>query len=154
LISVDAIDWYHAHEKEQNLPGLTLFLQLPEKNTCIVSENFAVLNKVKPGETIELHGPNGPVPLRVLGTIQDYHWSRGSIYVDRDFYKDAFQDALIDACHAFIKKDGHEEETRARIKKFCDSKALVILSRQDLDSWTENFLRRLYLLSYLQQIAV
>ncbi|HEV3144678.1 MAG TPA: FtsX-like permease family protein, partial [Gemmataceae bacterium] len=154
LISVDAVDYYHAHEKNHNLPDLALFLELPEKNTCLVSENFAVLNKVKPGDTIELRGPNGPVPLRILGTIQDYHWSRGSIYVDRDFYKDAFQDPLIDTCHAFIKKDGHEAETRARVKKFCDSQALVMLSRQDIDSWTANFLRRLYLLSYLQQIAV
>ncbi|HLW68337.1 MAG TPA: FtsX-like permease family protein [Gemmataceae bacterium] len=154
LISVDAVDYYHAHEHSRNLPDLSLFLQLPEKNTCIVSENFAVLNHVKKGDTIELHGPNGPVPLHILGVIPDYHWSRGSIYVDRDFYKDAFQDPLIDTCHAFLKKDGHEEETRARVKKFCDSRALVVLNRQDIDVWTASFLRRLYFLSYLQQMVV
>jgi putative ABC transport system permease protein len=154
LISVDAVDYYHAHEKSHNLPDLPLFLELPEKNTCIVSENFAVLNHVKAGDSIEMRGPNGPVPLRILGAIPDYHWSRGSIYVDRDFYKVAFQDPLIDTCHAFIKNDGHEEETRARVKKFCDSQALVVLNRRDIDSWTANFLRRLYLLTYLQQLTV
>jgi len=154
LISVDAVDYYHAHEKGHNLPDLPLFLELPEKNTCIVSENFAVLNHVKAGDTIEMRGPNGPIPLRILGAIPDYHWSRGSIYVDRDFYKDAFHDPLIDTCHAFLKRDGHEEETRARVKKFCDSQALVVLNRRDIDSWTANFLRRLYLLTYLQQLTV
>jgi putative ABC transport system permease protein len=30
----------------------------------------------------------------------------------------------------------------------------VVLNRRDIDSWTANFLRRLYLLTYLQQLTV
>jgi putative ABC transport system permease protein len=154
LISVDAVDYYHGHLHSPNMPNLPLFLQLPQPNTCIISDNFAALHKVKPGDTITLHGANGPLPIKVLGTVQDYHWSRGTIYLDRGFYKEAFQDPLVDAVHVFYKKDEGEAEARRKVKEFCDSQALMILNKKELDDFTASFIRRLYLLSYLQQIAV
>jgi putative ABC transport system permease protein len=136
------------------LPHLHLFPELTEPNTCLISENFATLYKVKAGDMIELHGPNGLVPLRVLGAVQEYSWSRGAILVDRNFYAQAFNDPMIDTVHVFLHQDEHESEAWNRVKAFTDSQALIIVTKDDFNKMVTRFIRRIYALAYMQQIAV
>ncbi len=75
MTALDAQVYHDSNRHKSQLPQLHLFPRLTEPNTCLISENFATLYKVKPGDTIELHGPNGLVPLRVLGAVQEYSWS-------------------------------------------------------------------------------
>ena len=38
-----------------------------------------------------------------IGTVRDYSWSRGTIFMDRKRYAELFGDDLIDMCHVFLK---------------------------------------------------
>ena len=153
MTALDAQAYHDSNRHASQLPHLHLFPKLAEPNTCLISENFAALHKVGAGETISIRGPNGPVALKVLGIVQEYAWSRGSIIVDRGFYADAFNDHLIDSVHVFLRSDG-EVEARRRVKLFCDANALAVLTRSEIDSYLVNMIRRIYMLAYLQQIAV
>src|SRR5207253_7169758 len=80
---------------------------LTEPNTCLVSENFAALNKSAAGDTIEIQGPGGPVPLRILGVVPEYSWPRGTILVDRVFYARAFRDPRSEEHTSELQSRGH-----------------------------------------------
>lgn len=154
MTAIDARTYHDSNRHSSKLPHLPLFLELVEPNTCLISENFAHLYKVKAGDTIHLPGPSGPVPMRVLGEVQEYSWSRGSILVDRNFYAEAFDDPLIDTVHIFLRKDANEAESRQRVKQFTDSQALMIVTRDDFNQMVTRFIRRMYALAYMQQVAV
>jgi putative ABC transport system permease protein len=154
MTAMDAKVYHDSNRNKSRLPNLGLFNQLVEPNTCLVSENFAALNHVKAGDTIQIQGPHGPVPLRVLGAIQEYSWTRGTILVDRAFYAKAFDDPLIDAIHVFLDQTDQKAAAEQRVKEFCDRNALVIVTREDFNDLVAGFIRRMYTLAYLQQIAV
>ncbi len=153
LTALDARVYHDSHRHAHELPGLPVFLELEQPNTCLVSENFAALNRVTTGDTIELRGPQQPVPLRIVGVIPEYSWARGTILLDRHFYAQAFQDPLIDTIHVFLKPGSGPEEWQ-EVKQLADRQALVVVSRRDFDSMVTSFIRRLYLLSYMQQLAI
>src|SRR5262249_50880040 len=110
-------------------------------------------NKVNTGDTITLPGPEGPVPLRVLGIVPEYSWSRGTILVDRTFYAAAFHDSLVDTVHVFVKPDEHDAAA-AKVKAYADSQALVTVTRMEFSYMVTGFIRRLYTLAYMQQVAI
>ncbi len=156
VIFVTALDAgiYHDFNRHvERLPKLGLFRQLSLPNTCIVSENFAALNHVGPGDTISLQGPKGPVPLQIVGAVPEYSWSRGSIILDRAFYASAFEDSLVDSIHVFLKPE-HRDESWQRVKKFTDAHALLIVTREEFDHMVTSLIRRIYALAYLQQSTI
>lgn len=154
LTAIDAKIYHDSNRNRSKLPNIELFLELSQPNTCLVSENFAALNKVKEGDTITLPGlsEEGPVSLKILGVVQEYVWARGSILVDRAFYAKAFQDKLIDGVHVFLKPG--DPDAAQRVKEYTDKRALVIMTRRDFDELITSFIRRMYTLAYMQQIAV
>ncbi len=58
----------------------------------LVSENFAHLAGVRPGEEIELGTGTGPRRFRVLATMEDYSWPRGVVMLDRGVYRELWDD--------------------------------------------------------------
>jgi putative ABC transport system permease protein len=154
ITALDSEKFYESHQQRSRFPKFHLFKDLKRPNTVLVSENFAALYGVNEGETIALQGPNGPVNMQVIGIIQDYSWSRGSIMLDRQFYAEAFQDPLVDSFSLFFQQDADRVETNRRVKETCDAHALAVVQRGEFDQWVTNMIRRAYLLSYLQQVAV
>jgi len=153
LTALDARIYHDSNRHAQRLPRLSSFLTLEEPNTCLVSENFAALNKVGIGDVIELRGPNGPVPLRIVDVIEEYSWARGTILLDRRFYATVFQDPLIDTVHVFLKPGGGREAWD-QVRELADREALVVVSRDDFDNLVTSFIRRMYLFAYMQQLAI
>ena len=113
------------------LPDLEKVLTLPDTDDVLVSENFAARHRVKIGDTITLPGPNGPVHLRIVGTVRDYSWSRGTIFMDRARYAKLFGDDLIDICHVFLKNNRSHAADLA-LERFAGEKGLFLTDRDSL----------------------
>jgi len=158
IIAMDAIDYAKATRDRvpKGLPDLEKFLDLPGTNDVLVSENFARRHAVKAGDTISLPGPNGRVSLRVIGTVQDYSWSRGTIFMDRTRYAEVFGDDLIDMIHVFLKSSqGGAGATRdASLEAFAAEKGLFVTDRDALRKFLTELIGRIYLLAYIQQVVV
>jgi putative ABC transport system permease protein len=73
-------------ESEADLPAFA------RGEGVVVSEGFARRFRAGRGATIELPAPDGPLHVRVLAVVEDYMWPRGSIWIDRGFYRRAFRD--------------------------------------------------------------
>src|SRR5262249_16931319 len=141
MTAVDAMVYHDYTRNRSKLPNLELFQQLTRPNTCLISENFAALHRVRTGDTIHIQEPTGPVPIQVLGVVQEYSWSRGTILVDRAFYATAFDDPLIEALHIFLKPDEDKVAATKRVKEYCDKNALIIMTREDFNELIAGFIR-------------
>src|SRR5206468_2177102 len=134
---------------------LSKFLDLPGTSDVLVSQNFARRHNVAVGQTIELPGPNGPVPVKVIGTVRDYSWSRGTIFMDRARYAKLFGDELIDMCHVFLKPQLSGTEAGSKpVEEFAARRGLFVTDRDSLKKFVTDLINRIYLLAHLQQIIV
>jgi putative ABC transport system permease protein len=109
LIALDP-DFYSAERLPNALPGLQRLPLLKEPGTALISENFALLHRVGEGDQISIPGPRGPVELRVMGTVVDYSWNRGTVIMGRDQYVYHFDDPLVDVFNLYIRSE--EEQVR------------------------------------------
>jgi len=158
VIGLDAIN-YHTMtttRHENTSSDLDRFLKLPQPNTCVISDNFAQKHAVQEGDTLTLPGPTGPVKLLVLGTIQDYSWSKGTILMDRAVYAKLFRDPLVDFYHVFLKSGTAEEKKamRAEVEEYAARHTLEVVDKSAIDDFLGTLIRRFYRLAYLQQFLV
>lgn len=156
LIAMDAVEYAKATRARvpTGLPDLEKFLALPGTNDILVSENFTRRHDVKIGDTIAIPGPKGPIRLRVIGTVRDYSWSRGSIFMDRARYAELFGDNLIDMCHVFLKPGRTPAPGEESLDAYAARKGLFVTDRDSLRKFLSELIGRVYLLAYLQQIVI
>jgi len=155
LVAIDSVT-YAEHTKKRrttNHEGLDKLKKLTGQNAVLVSDNFAMKHKVKPGDTITLPGPKGPVQLLILDTIRDYSWSRGTIYIDRAIYAELYQDRKVDVCHVYFK-EGEEATGAESVAKYSEDNGLVAKDRTYVRKVFADLIDRLYTLAFLQQIVV
>lgn len=135
--------------------NLERFPRLVERGTVLVSENFAALFKVKPGDRLRLQALKGPVEVEVLGTVVDYTWNRGTILIDRGWFKEAFGDHQVDVFDLFLKPGADVETVRNTVlESFSREEPIFALTREELRRDVTGILNRLYALAYAQQVVV
>ena len=139
------------------LPGLTAFGALPRSgNGVIMSDNFAYRQKVAIGDTINVQGPAGPVELKVLGTVKDYSWSRGTLFMDRGVFGKLFLDTKVDIVHVFLNRESEQatQDARKSLATFAADRGFIVADRVALRKMVGDLIERIYKLVHLQQIVV
>ena len=157
LLAVDAVDYVRATRERVpvGLPDLEKFLDLPDTDDVLVSENFARRHKVQVGDIITLPGPRGPLHFRMIGTVRDYSWSRGTIFMDRRRYAELFEDHLVDMCHVFLQADTWGQQASVvNLQNYVQHRGLFMTDRHSLRSFLTDLIQRLYLFAYAQQVVV
>ena len=154
LIAIDAEEYAVATRARvpTGLPDLERFRDLPGTNNVLISENFAIRHRVGIGQSIDLPGPKGPITVHIVGTVRDYSWSRGTVFMDRARYAKLFGDDLVDICHIFAKP-GHPNG-KVALEQYAASKGLFTTDKESLRKFLSELINRVYLLAYLQQIIV
>lgn len=153
VVAFESDQFYEANSDRPNYPGLDLFPRLTEPGTVAVSENFAALHDVHAGDVLTLQGAAGPADLRVLGTIPDYSWNRGTVFMDRATLKRVFDDDRIDICDVYAAPAALATAER-QLRDFAGRRSLVIATRADLKGYISDVIRRLYALIQVQQLVV
>ncbi len=117
LLALDA--GLAARMHEARIPGggeVALFRRLDAApDGALVSENFAARYGVGPGDTITLPSQSGPVTLRVAGTIVDYSWNLGTLYVNRRDYLAHWHDSRADMVDVYVKPGYTPREVKEKI---------------------------------------
>ena len=134
--------------------GLDKLRELPGRNVVMVSENFAYKHAVRPGDSITLQGARGPVDLTVIGTVRDYTWSRGTIYIDRGVYAKLFQDHNVDVAHVYLHDGGRSAAGADAVARYSADKGFTVQDRPTVRRVLFEFIDRVYVVAFLQQIVV
>jgi putative ABC transport system permease protein len=140
----------------QGLPGLDRTRGLSGQKGVLISENFALRHRKRPGDTITLTGPRGPITLPILDTTVDYSWSRGTVIMDREVYASIFNDHQVDVCHVFCTTSSPEarQDAKQRVIQFASDRGLIAAERGALRKYVGDLIDRIYKLVNLQQIVV
>jgi putative ABC transport system permease protein len=157
LCALDAERFSAANEgRTPSLPGLDLYRRLCEPGTALVSNNFAALYGIRAGDSLTLSGVDGPVTLRVVGTVEDYTCSRGTVIVDRSQYRREFDALLIDAFNVYLPAGADVEQVRRRLQEspLATTEAFCLLTRMELRQHILGMVLGLYRLAYAQEIVV
>jgi putative ABC transport system permease protein len=158
LKAIDAHAYHAANARRQPpVADLELIGRLAEPGTAIVSENFAVLYGLHAGDTIRLPGTDGPVPLRIIGTIADFSCSRGTVLVDRTRYRREFGLEQVDVFTVFLAPDQAgltPAAARERLLRapWAGEQALWVLTRQELHGHILGMVGRFYGVAYVQEV--
>lgn len=107
-------------------------------DAIIVSENFASLNQVHAGDTVELLSPSGPVRLPVAGVVRDYSDQQGSAMVDLALYRKYWHDDSVDFFRVYLETDADPAAVREAIQRtFASDKRLFVLSSAEVRHYVE-----------------
>jgi putative ABC transport system permease protein len=129
--------------------------RLREAGTALVSENFAALYGVHVGDRIAVRGRHGMLTLEVIGTMVDYTWNRGTILVDRSWFREVYGDDLVDIWDIYLRPSADPVAVRDEIQaKWGRQDALYGATRQEMHDSIEKGIDRVYLLGYLQFFIV
>jgi putative ABC transport system permease protein len=157
LCAVDAERYYSANkDRLPALPDLNLYRRLCEPGTALVSRNFAALYGIGIGDLLTLPGADGPIAVRVLGTVEDYSCSRGTVVVDRRQYRQSFDANLIDAFTLYLPDGADVESVRQRLQNspLAVEQAFCLLNRTALRGHILGMVLGLYRLAYAQEVVV
>ncbi len=134
--------------------GLDQFKRLADGNYCIISDNFSIKHKVKPGDTIQIPGPRGLVSLEVIGRGLDYTWNKGTIFIDRKKYKELFDEDSVDIFHVFFKQGADKDATFAKLRTATASMDLIVQDRAFLRKYLVEVIEKIYKIAYVQQLII
>jgi ABC-type lipoprotein release transport system permease subunit len=160
MILIDAAAYVRANsplaEPDPNLETWKALLAAPDG--VLVSENFARIHGVRSGDTIRLKGKRGPLPLRVVGTLTDYNWIRGTIFLDRQRHRDDLEGGVVSAWEVYLPAGvrARAEEAREKLQKSAVGSrlALVTLTQREISQGWRDVIRRLYSVPYTQELLV
>ena len=103
------------------------------RDAVIVSEPFALKQRVQTGQQIFLPTPAGPAPFLVEGIYYDYSSDRGLILMDQSSYWRHFQDRSLSNLAVYINGDEHKvDEIRQKIGENLSEAHLFIARNTDL----------------------
>jgi putative ABC transport system permease protein len=135
--------------------NLGKYPRLREGGTALVSENFAALYNVHPGDHIPVRGRNGLLSLEIIGTMVDYTWNRGTLLVDRAWFRSEFGDDLVDIWDVYLHPGSDAAAVCGEIEtKWGRQDALYAATRADMHHSIEKGIDRVYLLGYAQFFIV
>lgn len=77
---------------------------LPDQDNLLVSESLAVRHGIKPGDSLVLDTPGGPVRFGVVAVDVDYTYEFGSVLMDTATYQKHWHDGLADILEVLVKR--------------------------------------------------
>ena len=129
--------------------------RLRERGTVAISENFAALYGVKIGDRIRLPVLKGVAEAEVVGFVTDYSWNRGTVVMDRPWFKELFLDGQADIFDVFLKPGADRAVVKSAIeKRFGRSDAVFVMARQEIYDEVAATMNKVYSLAYAQQLIV
>jgi putative ABC transport system permease protein len=157
VVALDAAAYVAANEhRDPRLPDLGLYQKLSEPGTVLVSDNFAALHGLGPGDLLTLPGTDGPVSLRILGTVADYSCHQGTVLVDRQQLRRHFDADLIDVLDIYLPAGTEAGAVRRQMQQapWATEHSLCLLTRGEVRSHILGMIGRLYGLAYAQEVVV
>jgi putative ABC transport system permease protein len=105
---------------------------------AIASQNFATLNHLRLGDTLELKAPTGLLRLPLVGIVKEYADQQGSVMVDLSVYRKYWNDDTVDLFRVYLEPDTNRASAReAILRRFSGNRRVFVLSTADVRAYIE-----------------
>lgn len=120
-------------------------------NGVIVADNFAILRGFKLGDIVDLTSTTGPLPMKILGIINDYSDQQGSVLIDLEIYKKHWKDDTISIFRIYLAKGANETQVRKNIiESVGKGSRMFIFTNQDLRAYILRLTDQWFGITYVQ----
>src|SRR5262249_8358189 len=110
---------------------------------------------VKAGDTIRFPGDGREVRAEVVGLAADYTWNRGTIFIDRGWFRELYSDHQVDIFDLFLQRGAAAAAVRADVlDRYGRGEARHVVARPAVHEDVRKPLGRVYSLAYAQQSVV
>jgi len=122
-----------------------------EGKGVILSDNFAALQNLHYGDTIELATPTGVHQVPIVGLVVDWSDQQGAILMDRASYVRWWGDDTVNVFRIYVKKGVPPMDVRARIvERFAGTQRVFVLTNREVRSWIAALTEQWMGLAYAQ----
>ncbi len=105
---------------------------MPDQDAVAVNEALAAQEHIRPGDTMTLPTPEGPVRFKVAVINVDYSSDSGSVLMDVHTYERYWKEYLADSFSVKIKQGANVETVRDEIaKRFGNDRKLFVLPSRE-----------------------
>jgi putative ABC transport system permease protein len=123
-------------------------------DACLVSRNLMRLSGLAVGDVFDMPGVRRTVPLRIVGSFNDYTWPRGTVLVDRGVIVRELDDPLVDEFSVKMAPGADAAiVTQAIAAKLGPDRDVVVTSARQLQDAARTLLQGFFSLSYAQIAA-
>jgi putative ABC transport system permease protein len=156
LLAIDADAFDHTEHARPLSRALSRYPQLRQPGKALVSENFAALHGVRVGDRFTIPGSRTrELELEVIGTVVDYTWNRGTILIDRAWYRREFNDSLVDVFDVYLEPGADAQAVKGEIeRRWGKQEAVFVMTRGEVNREVRVQLQSVYGMAYAQQIVV
>lgn len=129
----------------------TMYRRAATGEGVIISDNLALLEKLRLGDVIEIGSPSGLLRLPVLGVSIDYSDQQGAILMDRAVFIRHWKDDSVNLFRVYLRPGVRPEQAKRRIlERFGTHKRLFIMTNAQLRAYIERVTDQWFALTYLQ----
>ncbi len=152
LIAID-IDSLAARARRTPVAGEAdeMYRQAAAGEGCIVSDNFADLQRVRLGDPVDIPTPRGVLRLPVVGVVTDWSDQLGTILIDRRVFVREWGDDSVTVFRVYVHKGEDPAVVRARIlERFAGRRRVFVLMNHEVRAWILRLTDQWFDLTYAQ----
>jgi putative ABC transport system permease protein len=117
----------------------------------IIADNFAQLDKLKLGQTLEIASPAGVLRLPIAGILEDFSNQLGTIFIERALYRKLWKDDAVDVFRIYLVPGAAAADVKSRIlDRFAHERRLFVLSNKEVRTWVLKVTDQWFGMTYLQ----
>jgi len=132
----------------------TMYAAAARGEGVVISDNFALLRKLKRGDVLELAAPNGVLRLPVLGVVIDYSDQQGTILLSRAVFKKYWGDDTVNVIRVYAKPGVDRAALRQRLlDEFGGRTRLFVLTNEELRAYVMRLTDQWFGLTYVQIVV-
>ena len=121
---------------------------LPDQDNVMVNEGLAARHRIKPGDSIILPTPAGPVSFGVAAVVVSYVSDSGSVWMDTNTYKRHWKDRLADNFAVRVKPNENIAAVRdAILDRFGKERRIFALPSREFKDEVKKMLGRTFLVN-------
>jgi putative ABC transport system permease protein len=120
----------------------------------VVSKNFAMRWRLKPGDTAHLNTPTGPLDQPIVGMVEDYRSDKGTIFMERAVYKRYWKDDAVDFVDITLKPGQDAAAVKREIERMtAGSDHALVYTNVEFRGWIESLVDKFFMLNYMQLVV-
>lgn len=121
---------------------------LPDQDYVMVNEGLAARHRLKPGDSIMLPTPDGPVRFGVVAVVVSYVSDSGSVWMDTNTYKRHWKDRLADNFAVRVKsKENIDAVREAILDRLGKERRIFALPSMEFKGEVKKMLGRMFLVN-------
>jgi len=128
--------------------------KMPLGEGVLLSRNFSVRFHVGVGDTLRMETPTGPLERPVLGLMDDYRSEKGTIFLDRELYKQYWKDNNVDFIDITLKPGADPTAVKQQIERLtANQERAFVYTNAEFRGWVFGLIHQFFLMNNIQLVV-